>query len=122
MKTTLIYPGIAGRGFDSLSQGMDAGWVSHGLASISAAAKAEGFEVDLIDLRALRDWDHFREEFRVRDPDVVGIGMMSVDYNPTRQALEIVKELNPDTVTIVGGPHVTLALEDASRCPTWTIW
>ncbi len=117
MKTTLIYPGIAGRGFNSLSQGMDAGWVSHGLASISAAAKAQGFEVDLIDLRALRDWDHFRQEFEARDPDVVGIGMMSVDYNPTRQALEIVKEIKPETVTIVGGPHVTLALDDSLRMP-----
>ena len=113
MKTTLIYPGIAGRGFDSLGQGMDAGWVAHGLASISAAAKVQGFEIDLIDLRALRDWDHFREEFTRRDPDVVGIGMMSVDYNPTRQALEIVKGINPATVTIVGGPHVTIALDDA---------
>lgn len=117
MKTTLIYPGIAGRGFDSLGQGMDAGWVAHGLASISAAAKAEGFEIDLIDLRALRDWDHFREEFVRRDPDVVGIGMMSVDYNPTRQALEIIKEIKPETITIVGGPHVTIALDDSLRMP-----
>ena len=60
-KTTLVFPGIAGRGFNSLKQGMDAGWISHGLASLSAAAKAEGFEVDLIDLRALNGWDHFRE-------------------------------------------------------------
>ncbi len=87
------------------------------LASISAAAKAQGFEVDLIDLRALRDWDHFRQEFQARDPDVVGIGMMSVDYNPTRQALEIVKEVKPETVTIVGGPHVTLALDDSLKMP-----
>jgi len=114
MKTTLIYPGIAGRGFNSLSQGMDAGWVSHGLASISAAAKAQGFEIDLIDLRALRDWDHFREEFVKRAPDAVGIGMMS-DYNPTRQALEIIKEVKSETVTIVGGPHVTLALSDSLK-------
>jgi len=117
MKTTLVYPGIAGRGFNSLSQGMDAGWVSHGLASISAAAKAQGFELDLIDLRALRDWDHFREQFSERDPDVVGIGMMSVDYNPTRQALEIVKEVKPGCVTIVGGPHATLAPDDARTMP-----
>jgi anaerobic magnesium-protoporphyrin IX monomethyl ester cyclase len=96
---------------------MDAGWVSHGLASISASAKAEGHEVDLIDLRALRDWGHFRDEFLARDPDVVGIGMMSVDYNPTRQTLEIVKGVKPETVTIVGGPHVTLALSDALEMP-----
>jgi len=117
MKTTLIYPGIAGRGFDCLSQGMDAGWISHGLAYLSAAAKAQGFDVDLIDLRALKSWDHFREEFRQRAPDVVGLTMMSVDYNPVRQALEIIEEVKPETITVVGGPHVTLALEDSLRLP-----
>ncbi|HIC89103.1 MAG TPA: B12-binding domain-containing radical SAM protein, partial [Anaerolineae bacterium] len=115
MKTTLIYAGIAGRGFNCLSQGMDAGWVSHGLASISAAAKAEGFDVDLIDLRALQSWDHFREEFRQRDPDVVGLTMMSVDYNPVRQALAIMKEVKAEVITIIGGPHVTIAIEDSMR-------
>jgi radical SAM superfamily enzyme YgiQ (UPF0313 family) len=42
---------------------------------------------------------------------------MSVDYNPTRRALEIVKQVKPQTVTIVGGPHVTLALSDSLRMP-----
>ncbi len=117
MKTTLLYPGIAGYGFNSLSRGMEAGWISHGLASISAAAKAEGFEIDLIDLRALESWDHFREEFKKRDPDVVGITMMSVDYNPVMRALQIMKEVKPEVITVVGGPHVTLALDDALRMP-----
>lgn len=122
MKTTLIYTGIAGYGFGSLSRGMEAGWVSHGLASISAAAKAEGFDLNLIDLRALRDWDHLRELLLERCPDVVGIGMMSVDYNPTRRALEIVKGLSAGCVTVVGGPHVTLALPDALRMPNVDYW
>ncbi|MFZ1405925.1 MAG: radical SAM protein [Anaerolineae bacterium] len=117
MKTTLIYPGIAGRGFNCLSQGMDAGWVSHGLSSISASARAEGFEIDLIDLRALQSWDHFREEFQKRSPDVIGITMMSVDYNPVKRCLSIIKEIKPECVTILGGAHVTLALEDSLRIP-----
>ena len=66
MRNTLIYPGIAGYGFNSLGQGMEAGWVSHGLAHLSSAAKAEGFEIDLIDLRALSGWDEFREELQRR--------------------------------------------------------
>ncbi len=111
-KTTLIYPGIAGRGFASLKQGMDAGWISHGLASLSAAAKAQGFEIDLIDLRALKGWEQFRQVLAARDPDVVGITMMSVDYNPARRAIAIVKEMNPEITTVVGGPHPTIALED----------
>jgi anaerobic magnesium-protoporphyrin IX monomethyl ester cyclase len=117
IKTTFVYPGIAGRGFNSLKQGMDAGWISHGLASLSSAAKAQGFEVDLIDLRALSSWDHFCEVLGDRDPDVVGLTMMSVDYNPARQAIAIAKEIKPEVITVIGGPHVTIALEDALRIP-----
>jgi radical SAM superfamily enzyme YgiQ (UPF0313 family) len=96
---------------------MDAGWISHGLASLSAAAKAQGFEVDLIDLRALDGWDHFRGILSERNPDVVGVTMMSVDYNPARQTVAIAKEVKPEIVTIIGGPHVTISLEDSLRIP-----
>jgi anaerobic magnesium-protoporphyrin IX monomethyl ester cyclase len=115
MKTTLIYPGIAGYGFESVGKGMEAGWISHGLAHLSSAAKAQGFAIDLIDLRALRGWDHFRQEIVARRPDVVGITMMSVDYNPAARCLDIVKEVDPDIVTVVGGPHPTLALEEVAE-------
>jgi radical SAM superfamily enzyme YgiQ (UPF0313 family) len=96
---------------------MDAGWISHGLASISAAAKAKGFDVNLIDLRALNGWDHFREVLAERGPDVVGLTMMSVDYNPVRRSCKIVKKVSPHTTIIVGGPHVTIALGDSLRIP-----
>ena len=117
LKTTLIYPGIAGLGFNSLKRGMEAGWISHGLASLSGAAKAQGFDVNLIDLRALSDWAHFRQVLAERNPDVIGVTMMSVDYNPARQAIAIAKEIKPEIVTVVGGPHVTIALEDSLRMP-----
>ncbi len=115
LKTTLIFPGIAGRGFNSLQQGMDAGWISHGLASLSAAAKAQGFAIDLIDLRALSSWEHFDEVLAERAPDVVALTMMSVDYEPTAEVVRRVKQHNPEMITVIGGPHVTLALEDAIR-------
>lgn len=117
LKATLVYPGIAGRGWNSLKQGMDAGWISHGLASLSAAAKAQGFEVDLIDLRALSGWDQFREVLAERAPDVIGVTMMSVDYNPAHQAVAIAKEVLPEGITVIGGPHVTIALPDSLRIP-----
>jgi len=117
VKTTFIYAGIAGQGFRSLQQGMEAGWISHGLAHLSAASKAQGFSTDLIDLRALSGWDHFREVLAERDPDVVGITMMSVDYNPATRAIAIAKEVKPELTTVIGGPHVTIALEDALQIP-----
>ncbi len=92
---------------------MEAGWISHGLARLSAASRAQGFDVDLIDLRALSSWDHFREVLAERDPDVAAVTMMSVDCNPASQALAVAKQVKPALITVIGGPHVTIALEDA---------
>ena len=111
MKTTLIYAGIAGYGFNSLGKGMEAGWINHGLAQLSACANAAGFAVDLIDLRGLQSWEHFRQELAQRRPDVVGLTMMSVDYNPVMHCLDIIKEVDPNIVTVVGGPHPTIVLD-----------
>lgn len=117
MKTTLIYAGIAGKGFNSLKQGMDSGWISHGLASLSACAKSAGFEVDLVDLRALSGWEQLGQELAQRKPDVVGLGMMSVDYEPVMEAIAVVKEFNPQIITVVGGPHPTFQPDDVLSNP-----
>lgn len=114
MKTTLIYAGIAGYGFNSLGKGMEAGWINHGLAQLSACAKSAGFAVDLIDLRGLQSWEHLRQELAQRRPDVVGLTMMSVDYNPVMQCVNIVKEVDPRLVTVVGGPHPTIVLDEVA--------
>ena len=93
MKTTLIYPGIAGYGFASVGKGMEAGWISHGLAHLSSAAKAQGFEIDLIDLRALDGWDHFSSEIAARQPDVVGLRIHGwIEERENAVAQELVDE------------------------------
>jgi radical SAM superfamily enzyme YgiQ (UPF0313 family) len=115
LRTTLVYPGIAGLGFTSVGKGMEAGWISHGLAHLSSAAKAQGFEVDLIDLRSLTGWDEYRAEIAVRQPDVIGVTMMSVDYAPATQAIDLAKEVDPRIKAVVGGPHPTLALDEVVK-------
>jgi len=106
---SLVYAGIAGKGFDSIGQGMDSGWISHGLAILSAVLKREGHQVDLLDLRSLHGWEHFREELLARRPDVCGLTMMSVDFNPVMQAVDVITEALPECHIVVGGPHPTLA-------------
>jgi radical SAM superfamily enzyme YgiQ (UPF0313 family) len=112
LKVTLIYAGIVGSGFGTAGKGMDSGWISHGLAMLGASARDAGFDVDLIDLRSLTGWDHFRAELLARRPTVVGLTMMSVDFNPVFRSIDVVKEVLPDTITVVGGPHPTLALDE----------
>ncbi|MBU1879830.1 MAG: B12-binding domain-containing radical SAM protein, partial [Chloroflexi bacterium] len=112
MQTTLIYAGITGKGFDSTGQGMDSGWISHGLAILSAVAQEAGHEVNLLDLRALRGWDHFRQELAARQPQVCGLTMMSVDFNPVMECVRIIDEVLPQATIVVGGPHPTLMLDE----------
>ncbi len=117
MKVTLVCSGGGVDGFNSAGRGMSGGWIGHGLALLSACAKEAGHEVDLIDRRALRDWDHFREEIRSRAPDVVGFGMLSVDFNPAMRGIELAKEVNPNTIIVTGGPHATLAPDEVLDSP-----
>jgi radical SAM superfamily enzyme YgiQ (UPF0313 family) len=117
MKVALVCSGGGVDGFNSAGKGMSGGWIGHGLALLSACAKQAGHEVSLIDRRALRDWDHFRQEVRSRSPDVAGFGMLSVDFNPAMKGIELVKEANPNTITVVGGPHPTLVPEEVLSNP-----
>lgn len=115
MKVILLFPGISGIGFNSYGKGMEESWISHGLCSISAYAKKEGFSVELIDLRCLKDWRHLDDVIIDKKPDVVGITMMSVDYNPAIKSIKIIKKASPHTIIVVGGPHPTIMLEEIEK-------
>ena len=111
MKVTLIYPGITECGFDSL-KGNEGSWMNHGLAVISAALKAKGHEVHLLDLRRLKGWKHFRQAVSESVGQIAGITMMSVDYDPAITAARIIKEIKPSTKVFVGGPHPSICPEE----------
>jgi hypothetical protein len=89
MKVILIYPGISGIGFNSYGRGMEESWINHGLCSISASVKKAGHDVELIDLRCLKDWDDFSNVIREKRPDIVGITMMSVEKAPPLNGIKI---------------------------------
>lgn len=112
---TFIYPGIVGCGFGSFGKNVDSSWISHGLAILSACLKKEGLNCELIDLRRLSTWKDFEKIIKKIKPEIVGITMMSVDYNPAIKSAELIKNINPKTRIIVGGPHPTLATEEVKR-------
>ncbi len=110
MHVTMIFPGIALPGFDSFrkKRTIEANFIDHGLASLSASAKAHGHTVDLIDLRTLLDWSHFREEVRRRRNKVWALTSWSLHYPDAVRAIRIVKEEQEDATIIFGGVHVTI--------------
>lgn len=97
---------------------MDSSWISHGLSLLSACVKQEGFTTDLIDLRRLFGWNEFEKIIRKKMPEIVGITMMSVDFNPAIKAAKIIKRINPESKIIVGGPHPTLAPKELENYKT----
>ena len=111
MKVTLIYPGITECGFNSL-KGNEGSWMNHGLAILSSALKNSGHQVNLIDLRRLTGWNHYRRTVKETVGEVVGITMMSVDFNTAIRAAQIIKEVKPETRVFVGGPHPSLCPEE----------
>jgi len=115
MKVFLLFPGISGIGFNSYGKGMEESWISHGLCSISSYAKRAGYPVQLIDLRCLKNWKHLKKIIAQSKPDVVGVTMMSVDYNPAMKSIKIIKKFSPKTIVVVGGAHPSLVPEEVEK-------
>lgn len=116
MKVTLIFTGLSDYGFNSFGKfGWGSAEIHHGLALLGACAKAKGFDVDLLDLRRLKSWSHFKNEIIKRRPDVVGITMMSVEYGPVMQCVDIIKEIDHSIKIVVGGAHPSLATQDVAK-------
>ncbi|MFC1950546.1 B12-binding domain-containing radical SAM protein [Chloroflexota bacterium] len=114
MKTCFIYPTITRCGFNSFGNpyfGMESCYVHHGLCSLSASIKQAGFFAELIDLRKMRNWGHFRKELKSRNPDVFAATVWGVDYNIALKSLRIAKELNPRVIVVVGGVYPTVVPE-----------
>lgn len=115
MKISLIFPGVIEHGFNSVKK-PHGNWMNHGLALISASLKKQGHQVDLIDLRELSGWDEFEAQIQSFDSMVVGITMMSLDFEPALQAAKIIKKHRPNVKILVGGPHPSICPEEVSAC------
>jgi len=107
MKVTLIYPGITDCGFNSL-KGNEGSWINHGLAILSSALKKKNHHVNLVDLRRLMSWEHYSQVVEDELGEVAGITMMSVDYNSSIRAAEIIRKVKPEAKIFIGGPHPSI--------------
>lgn len=113
---TFIYAGIVGCGFGSFGRSVDSSWLSHGLSILSACLQEGNLTTHLVDLRRLSGWREFKKEIKGIEPEIVGLTMMSVDFNPVLKSIELIKKINATTKIIVGGPHPTLATKEVASC------
>lgn len=77
-----------------------------GLGYLATAARRDGFDVHILDCTRDRlDSDGFRRRILESRPRMVGFQTFSYDFHTVRQALAVVKEIDPGIVTVVGGAH-----------------
>ena len=90
-----------------------------GLGYLAAVLEKNQYQVDVIDCQVLKlSFDEFRNELSKRKPDVVGMTATTLTYRSALQIARIAKEVHPNCITALGGPHVTFWDEKAlQECP-----
>jgi anaerobic magnesium-protoporphyrin IX monomethyl ester cyclase len=87
-----------------------------GLGYLTAVLEKNQYEVDVIDCQVSRPTlKQLEAEFAKRQPDVVGVTSSTLTYNPASEIVKTAKEVLPNCLTILGGPHVTVLDEQTLK-------
>ncbi len=79
-----------------------------GIGYIGAILYTNHFEVNVIDCQAQKiSHQQFREEINKFQPDIVGVTSTTLTYKSALKIIKIAKEILPNCITAIGGPHVT---------------
>lgn len=104
------------------SSGVTAG-LPLGIMYIAAVLEQEGYDVEILDALIAdsppfregdatqygMSWEKIRGEITQRKPDMVGISCpFTTQIDNTIKVSEIVKDIDPGILTIVGGPHTSV--------------
>ena len=90
-----------------------------GLGYLAAVLEKNHYEVDVIDCQVLKiSFDECREELKKRPPDIIGMTASTLTYKSALRIAKIAKEVHPNCLTVLGGPHVTFWDDKAlQECP-----
>jgi len=90
-----------------------------GLGYLAAVLEKNQYEVDVIDCQVLElSYEDFRSEIGKRRPKIVGLTSTTLTYNSALNLAKIAKEVLPDCLVFIGGPHVTFWDDKALKeCP-----
>lgn len=85
-----------------------------GLGYLATALRNEGFaDITILDcVKEGLDYPSFKKKIKKYRPDVVGFQVFSQDLPSLEKSLKIVKNINPEVITIAGGPHPSGLSED----------
>jgi radical SAM superfamily enzyme YgiQ (UPF0313 family) len=83
-----------------------------GIATIAAVLENAGYEVKILDLNFLSkrkfSWKQLEESIKEIKPDIVGITCTTPAVINILKITEIIKNINSEIFTVVGGPHASV--------------
>lgn len=84
-----------------------------GLGYLASSLRKNGFsEISILDcIKEEMDFDGFRSYIKKNIPDVAGFQIFSCDFANTLKQINIVKEVNPSAMVVIGGAHVSTTRE-----------
>ena len=87
-----------------------------GISYVAAAFEACGCEVSIFDY-IISEYSKVKLAAQLArfQPDAVGAGSVTMNFYDAQRILKDVKSIDPDVVTMMGGPHVSFTAEETLR-------
>jgi len=90
------------------------------LSYLAGVLAQEGIEVKILDFLVTHyDPRKLRREVEDYRPQLVGATCVTLNYPISRRMLKVCKAFDPRIFTVIGGPHVTFALEETLLQSPW---
>jgi anaerobic magnesium-protoporphyrin IX monomethyl ester cyclase len=90
------------------------------LSYLAGVLKREGIEVKILDFLVTHYHPRkLRRELEEYGPQLVGATCVTLNYPIARRMLKVCKTFDPHIFTVIGGPHVTFALEETLLQSPW---
>jgi anaerobic magnesium-protoporphyrin IX monomethyl ester cyclase len=87
-----------------------------GLACLGGCLEQAGHTVKIVDSLVLTSKQGIlKEELSRFDPDVIGVTAMTQHINDALSIIRTVKELNPNCITVLGGPHPSVRAKEVLK-------
>lgn len=87
-----------------------------GISYVAAAFEAAGAEVRIFDyIISLYSKEKLARQLAEFQPDAVGAGSVTMNFYDAQRILRDVKSINPDILTMMGGPHVSFTVKETLK-------
>ena len=127
MKVMLVFPNLSDisvdkRMLDQWKFQIRGIYAPLGLAYIAGALEQAGHTVNFVDGDAESiSMTALRNRIQAFSPDIVGLYCGTFMINKVRKVAQLAKNINPDVVTVVGGPHLSVYPKITIRFPEFDI-